>query len=461
MTSPRAIPGTPSPRFPITAVEIFGNAELDRFTDQAHVVASGVTLKLPKGPQVGSTLLILALAGDVNLDGNGHPISGASVVKDGSVAKVAFGVDQTWETSTGAAAGNTGNTGNTGAEGRTGNTGTTGNTGPAPPIQEIVFRPGGTPSPGVVNTWAGVKSAIAAATVPLTVWLDDSIAPCEVPPGDGVTDFQNLVTLVAIDPGGASLLVNDGATLRNPTYLKGASLSFACVTAPGLAFSGLDASLLLTGSTFMERTTNNAQPACEVVDGQTLSIAFEGFPFRASGSSAFLNGGNGKPIFHVQDNALLNLTTLGPFSYDNGTVSGAALSTVAVGYDTDLFQFPSFPSMLGTLIEFGVEGPIGIPSAGSITVDYDARPGEIVRVDSAGGDLTVSLPEIGVTRIGTQVIVKCITTSAHTITVQPSPINPGTTIDGVATDSLAPAVKKLSRIYSLSGPNGWLIVGDY
>jgi len=193
MSSSRSLPGTTYPRRPVTAVEITGNAELDRFTDQAHVLASGVTLKLPSAPQVTTTVLILALAGDVAVDGNGAPIDGPTTVPSGRVGKAIFGADGHWATCCfGSEQGNTGNTGGTGGAGGTGNTGNTGNT-------------GGTGSAGNTGNTGGMGSAGGTGNT------GNTGAP-------GTTSFR--IGMLPVPLGGSppSSITITPAMLQNPTF---------------------------------------------------------------------------------------------------------------------------------------------------------------------------------------------------------------------------------------------------
>jgi len=255
MSNNRSLPGTTFPRRPVTAVEITGNAELDRYTDQAHVLAAGVTLKLPKAPQVTATVLILALGGDVAVDGNGAPIDGPTTIPNGRVGRATFGADGTWATCCfGSEQGNTGATGNTGAPGTNGNTGSTGpagNTGATGGATLLKFSGLADPSTSTYLADAGNAVAGTLLTAPigypvantqtfshLAVAIEDSIPNV---PGTSLTvqlrqnglDVPNaFVTFPAGTAGGTPLLNANPFTV---TYNPGFRLDLHCVPTGSVA----------------------------------------------------------------------------------------------------------------------------------------------------------------------------------------------------------------------------------
>jgi len=281
VSNARSFGGTTYPRRPITAVEVTGDAELDRFTDQAHVMVAGATVKLPKSPPVTALVTILALGGDVTVDGNGAPVDGPTTVPHGRVGRATFGADGTWATccfapeqgatgetggtgntgntgSTGAGgntgntgAGNTGETGNTGAtgatNGSTGNTGNTGNTGATGATSGSTGNTGNTGDTGNTgntgNTGAAGKLAanqFTTTAAPVTVHggnppsLVVNLGFIPTAPGVSRLRYRGYVQLEIFAPSSSSVIVTISDTLEGGVLVT-ATEAFASVNPTALA----------------------------------------------------------------------------------------------------------------------------------------------------------------------------------------------------------------------------------
>lgn len=105
----------------------------------------------------------------------------------------------------------------------------------------IVWRPGAPPGQGVLTTWPEVMEQIADSPSPLVVLCDNSLAPCEIPPGTydmrGAT-FSG-VSIVA-SSNAISVEIQDGAFLQDLAGVTDTMLLAAAPTSgPCLTFSQL------------------------------------------------------------------------------------------------------------------------------------------------------------------------------------------------------------------------------
>ncbi|MHB8107964.1 MAG: hypothetical protein ACYDH4_11150 [Candidatus Cryosericum sp.] len=121
----------------------------------------------------------------------------------------------------------------------------------------LIFRPGGVATQNVYVSWAALMVGFALANGLVTIEVDDSIAPANIPVG--IFDMEGRAVFVPSNPGGESVLnIVDGGQLLNPVAVRGdlivqgsptvvASLAF---TGPSRDFYLEDgAALLLVGGT--------------------------------------------------------------------------------------------------------------------------------------------------------------------------------------------------------------------
>lgn len=155
------------------------------------------------------------------------------------------------------------------------------------------------------------------------------------------------------------------------------------------------------------------------------------------------------------------LTTVGGLSVSPGSgepfgTSGGLTLTIGDGLDkaggtltVDLAAGGGLEFSSGDL---QIANPEGVWSITSVqTGTYGASVGEVVRCDPSGGGFTVNLPTAsGIA--GQQVVVKNVTSSTNTITVDG---NGAETIDGSATETITTAWGSLALV---SDGTNWLVI---
>lgn len=103
----------------------------------------------------------------------------------------------------------------------------------------VTFKPGTPSAAGTVATWAEVDAIATAAEGPWRLYIDDSLAPCEVPPG-ATTDFKMYCTIdIVFGQSGGHLLVKDGGLIKNFLNLMNGSIIVEAATQHGIEFDNL------------------------------------------------------------------------------------------------------------------------------------------------------------------------------------------------------------------------------
>jgi hypothetical protein len=100
----------------------------------------------------------------------------------------------------------------------------------------VTFKPGVPSAAGTVATWAEVDAIATAAEGPWRLYIDDSAAPCEVPPGT-TTDFKMYCTIdIVFGQSGGHLLVKDGGLIKNFLNLMNGSILVEAASQHGIEF---------------------------------------------------------------------------------------------------------------------------------------------------------------------------------------------------------------------------------
>ena len=98
----------------------------------------------------------------------------------------------------------------------------------------VTFKPGVPSGNGTVATWAEVDAIANAAEGPWRLYIDDSVAPCEVPLGAD-TDFKMYVTIdIVFGQAGGHLLIKDGGLIRNFLNVMNGSIIIEAATTYGI-----------------------------------------------------------------------------------------------------------------------------------------------------------------------------------------------------------------------------------
>ena len=327
-----------------------------------------------------------------------------------------------------------------------------------PEMGKIFWRPDSPSSGMYVQTWAEVQAAIAATTIPLTVYLDRFLDAVDgnslVIPGDsGVTNCRGLVTfagntLGSVQVPGAprvGLIVTAGASLLDPVGFRRLKISLGSdAGGPALAFSYSitpDQSVLYLDDCVLG-LDEGPSPGILVPGTCALYI----FCTNVGSHPQPISGSTTQPMFSVA--GFLGLYVLGPWELSDGFASG--VGTVWVVYDGELQYIPVVAGLVSPVAYYPYTGPSIAPVRGTTVASLTAYASEFVSVGLLVGDITITLPASA--PAGSSVIVKCTETSAHTVTVQGQGAN---TIDGFATDSFSCSELR-SRTYTYY-PDNWVI----
>jgi hypothetical protein len=209
----------------------------------------------------------------------------------------------------------------------------------------IIFQAGGVASDLVVTSWAQVQKFIAARDSAVIVYVDDSIAPCNVPASTGVTDCQGRVEIRPRRQDGANfstLTIDPGATLKGLYKLSG-TIFLQCNPTGAVPSLDFDYSVGAFGDNaipilFVEdnaaigTATTATTPACVVPAGQQLNMFMENFAevFIQSASALFSLSAGAIMIVSARDSVFETATGVIPptwvqgpgrfeLSYDAGT----------------------------------------------------------------------------------------------------------------------------------------------
>ena len=220
----------------------------------------------------------------------------------------------------------------------------------------LVWRPGGTLETGVVTTWAEVASAIASSNVPLTVYVDSSIAAAIIPGSSGVTDCRGTTRMLSYNWSRVSQSVSDtveiedGATLyRLREIAEGIQVTCDAITTASLSFSTAvedtftvrDEATLLTGAAA-------AVAAIQLAAGQSLVIYTHG--------DVLVEASTVSPVISLTSTSILYWNAYDQLSlsaFGTHFVDGPAGAEIV--FTHDLSTLPGWPlgltGFLGTFID--------------------------------------------------------------------------------------------------------------
>jgi len=233
----------------------------------------------------------------------------------------------------------------------------------------IIYKPGGVTAGLVVTTWAQVQEFIAYREGAVIVYVDDSIvSPASVPGASGLTDCGGRVeirTAYSDSEASAVLLVQDGATLRNLSIIRGAEVQ--CDTrggTPALDWTAADGgNLLIKDFGSLSNAATATQPAITIAAATTLFLNME--------EGALILNAPAVPLFSVAATGLLQVWALDATdlsSANPGFAMGAG--NVALNYDNasahffgaaNFFVPPPLPGITGTYHTVNVDAILPNP----------------------------------------------------------------------------------------------------
>lgn len=330
-------------------------------------------------------------------------------------------------------------------------------------IDTIIFRPGVTSRFPAYETWNEIQQIVSTSETPITVLVDPSFAPAEVPGGSGITDFRGGI-LRAFGEN-SPIIIRNGAQLQNVSRIEGFgsdnlfAVAYECTSSPCFSFSGSPASYAIDFTNVALIANAGPNVALRVGGGDIVAVYGNSTTFPVGGG---MIENSGQLTLTARKRGGAIAANYVPDDLVVGTNAGAAYTLF---YDTDITgglgfsqsPIPTLSGFAGTYEAVGVLTPLAIPTGFGIpvTADRPALPGELLHVDVSGGSVQIALPPVLDLPNGTPVIVKCVALSAlNTATIVPS--GGGTTIDGGPSFVLAPVATKDWALFVANSPaNSW------
>lgn len=222
----------------------------------------------------------------------------------------------------------------------------------APAGTSLVFRAGGVSGNGVVVDWAGVAAFSAGQSTPWDLYVDSTLAQCEVPAATD-TDLRNLCTIKGYAGSPSGLLVKDTGVVRNPRGSLAGSIVCEAITMAGVIFD-------ITGNVADFREGANIQDVFGVSLVAAIDVTVPSMVF-ASLSAGYIQSNNGGPMinytvpggFYIVAALVNSRGGLSNYS-DNSLVADATSTLFAIGDTTtrlgpqNLFLGAIVNSQIGT-----------------------------------------------------------------------------------------------------------------
>lgn len=202
----------------------------------------------------------------------------------------------------------------------------------APAGTSLVFRAGGVPGNGVVTDWAGVAAFSAGQSTPWDLYVDSTLAQCEVPAATD-TDLRNLCTIKGFAGSPTGLLVKDTGVIRNPRGSLAGSIACEAITMAGVICD-------IAGNVVDLREGANIQDVFGVSLVAPIDVTVPSMVF-ASLSAGYIQSNNGGPMvnytvpggFYIVA-ALVNSAGNASNYSDNSLVADATSTLFAIGDTT-------------------------------------------------------------------------------------------------------------------------------
>ncbi len=309
----------------------------------------------------------------------------------------------------------------------------------------IVYQPGGITSIATRTfaTWAEVQSIIANINDPITIYIDDSISPgsASIPALSGSTDCKSLVTLKSFNGTLMDLMLFDtDSSLLDLYAIDQINLILNAGTNAGLTFSYAQSDTstmhMFNGASLVSVTEGGY---ATIPIAKTLNIIVDNDGYTTSTMNCYR-------LFTI--NGTININSRGKFDLLGTSLLGSG--SLNINYDTNINSILPDATIAnafgGTITWNGIASPLCTPYNTTLVGgdSYMARPGQLIKADTALGNITITLPALALVVPGSQIIVKATTTSANIITVSGTGAD---TIDGAASSVISPVASLLANIY--------------
>ncbi len=339
----------------------------------------------------------------------------------------------------------------------------------------VIWRPESSSEGLYVQTWAEVQTAIALTSVPFVVYLDDSGTgdAFSVPGNSGITDCRGMTTFSVVAKSyafSASLIINAGATLLDPTGFNRVNVSMACeddiAACLDFSYGNQDRSLLNLWTSSLSLLTPSASglPPISVPDGKYLVISCTNI----FTDQVAITATGTYPVIGLVGSAELQIYLSGACGLSNSFMSAPFEGAVLrVFYDAGFFTspnglphlaFPALPAMSGNIYWTAAKGLGPVPHQSPASIAATVVGGSFLVLDASSGvPFTVTLDSVSSTT--GPMTVKCGTAAAVPCDITISGSG-GILIEGAATQVLD-GQTLFSRTYLLSPAGEWVVIASY
>lgn len=291
----------------------------------------------------------------------------------------------------------------------------------------LVFRPGGVAVENVYTSWASLYAAYLTLNGPVTVQVDDTIAPAAM---SGANLDLNRMTLV----GGVwqpTLEVPAGVTWATAPVFLNAALTLE-ITSGGVVYNVTNAGTVTILSNGCKITNTTPNPA--------ITIGANAFSFMdLQGDSELGDGVN--PVVQITDStAEANFSASTGGSYNDNSITNVALTTpfVRFQYSDSAAEFGNMPGLSSTNFERSYNARFAniVHSFEGATGAYVASPtSDVILCNPAGAPMTIALASSALW-VGREITIKNDTNDVSGITINAFA---GDLIDGAAFQTIVTA----------------------
>jgi len=278
--------------------------------------------------------------------------------------------------------------------------------GPGIGANGIVWRPGGVEEGNVYTTFPDAFTAAALVDFVTTIYIDDSIAPANIPPG--LYDGKGMLLLAQYGVNATTVTIKDGATLRDVgiSSLQTPNVLFViceCVTTQAFEVSQF-AEIILYGGIVLTMQVGALVPALLIGATDNNSLIATASPIIDNSNAP------GVPVIQLVAGANFSFEVYTQFFplFTTGTeVAGPVGSTINFFHDDSTVDFSS-PVFFGTVTDHK-SSVITNASSGSATA------GQVANADGAGGVVWAPVgtaPALGAGGVSAAPIVANVTTSS-------------------------------------------------
>jgi hypothetical protein len=226
-------------------------------------------------------------------------------------------------------------------------------------IYNLIFRPGSVSQGNIFTSATEIADVLASVNGAVSVYIDDSIAPCIMPSGV-IWDFQGYGSIIANSETFPTLLIEDGAQVRNLGIISGGVL-LQCnsKTLPSIDFTDWSGgpTLLLNYSEIVLMTGTTISPISVPANATFNFIAEQSTEFSSTDAPTISFITLGANAFLITYYSLFTSTPaeLFPLNFVGGESSATWI------YNADASGFPLLAyTFTGTIYSTYIDNAIGV-----------------------------------------------------------------------------------------------------